>query len=160
MTASLRIGTRGSPLALWQANETKRLLAAAHPALAAEGAIAIAVIKTTGDRIQDRTLAEAPGRPTVVAMHHPPFVTGIGHMDRVGLSGSEALAQVIARHPQVERIIAGHLHRPITVRFAKTVAGTCPSPAHRAASASKQAGVGSKATTAPKRPVRAASCSV
>jgi len=62
MTASLRIGTRGSPLALWQANETKRLLAAAHPDLAAEGAIAIAVIKTTGDRIQDRTLAEAGGK--------------------------------------------------------------------------------------------------
>jgi hydroxymethylbilane synthase len=38
------------------------LLAAAHPALAAEGAIAIAVIKTTGDRIQDRTLAEAGGK--------------------------------------------------------------------------------------------------
>ncbi len=62
MTALLRIGTRGSPLALWQANETKRLLAAAHPALAAEGAIAITVIKTTGDRIQDRTLAEAGGK--------------------------------------------------------------------------------------------------
>ena len=62
MTASLRIGTRGSPLALWQANETRRLLAAAPPALAAEGAIAIAVIKTTGDRIQDRTLAEAGGK--------------------------------------------------------------------------------------------------
>ena len=58
----LRIGTRGSPLALWQANETKRLLAAAHPALAAEGAIEIRVIKTTGDRIQDRTLAEAGGK--------------------------------------------------------------------------------------------------
>ena len=62
MTALLRIGTRGSPLALWQANETKRLLAAAHPALAADGAIAIVVIKTTGDRIQDRTLAEAGGK--------------------------------------------------------------------------------------------------
>ena len=62
MTDMLRIGTRGSPLALWQANETKRLLAAAHPALAAEGAIVIRVIKTTGDRIQDRTLAEAGGK--------------------------------------------------------------------------------------------------
>lgn len=81
----------------------------------------------------DRTLAEAPGRPTVVAMHHPPFVTGIGHMDRIGLSGVDALAEVIAAHPQVERIIAGHLHRPITVRFGRTVAGTCPSPAHQVA---------------------------
>jgi hydroxymethylbilane synthase len=62
MTDMLRIGTRGSPLALWQANETKRLLAAAHPALAAEGAIVIRVIKTTGDRIQDRTLAEVGGK--------------------------------------------------------------------------------------------------
>ena len=58
----LRIGTRGSPLALWQANETKRLLAAAHPALAAPEAIEIRVIRTTGDRIQDRTLAEAGGK--------------------------------------------------------------------------------------------------
>ncbi|MBI1245110.1 MAG: hydroxymethylbilane synthase [Alphaproteobacteria bacterium] len=59
---TLRIGTRGSPLALWQANETKRLLAGAHPALAAPGAVEIRVIKTTGDRIQDRTLAEAGGK--------------------------------------------------------------------------------------------------
>ncbi len=62
MTSILRIGTRGSPLALWQANETRRLLAAAHPALAAAGAIEIRVIRTTGDRIQDRTLAEAGGK--------------------------------------------------------------------------------------------------
>ena len=62
MTSILRIGTRGSPLALWQANETRRLLAAAHPALAAADAIEIRVIKTTGDRIQDRTLAEAGGK--------------------------------------------------------------------------------------------------
>lgn len=58
----LRIGTRGSPLALAQAHETATRLAAAHPALAAKGAIDIVVIKTTGDRIQDRTLAEAGGK--------------------------------------------------------------------------------------------------
>lgn len=81
----------------------------------------------------DRTLAAAPSRPTVVALHHPPFETGIGHMDRIGLTGIEQLAAVIARHPQVERLIAGHLHRPITVRFAGTVATTCPSPAHQVA---------------------------
>ena len=79
----------------------------------------------------DRTLAARPGVPTVVAMHHPPFVTGIGHMDKVGLEGIEPLRAVIARHPQVERVIAGHLHRPITVRFGGTVASTCPSPAHQ-----------------------------
>jgi 3',5'-cyclic AMP phosphodiesterase CpdA len=81
----------------------------------------------------DRTLKAQPDKPTVVALHHPPFVTGIGHMDRVSLANVDGLAQVIARHPQVERVSAGHLHRPITVRFAGTVASTCPSPAHQVA---------------------------
>ena len=58
----LRIGTRGSPLALAQAHETRARLAAAHPELAGADAIEILVIKTTGDRIQDRTLAEAGGK--------------------------------------------------------------------------------------------------
>lgn len=61
MTQGLRIGTRGSPLALYQANETRRRLLAAHPALAPE-AVTIEVIKTTGDKIQDRKLAEAGGK--------------------------------------------------------------------------------------------------
>jgi hydroxymethylbilane synthase len=62
MTTPLRIGTRGSPLALAQAHETRDRLMAAHPHLAAPGAIEIVVLKTTGDRILDRTLAEAGGK--------------------------------------------------------------------------------------------------
>src|SRR3546814_11863271 len=64
MTAKplLRLGTRGSPLALAQAGEVRRRLAAAHPELAAEQAVAIVVIKTTGDRIQDRALSEIGGK--------------------------------------------------------------------------------------------------
>ncbi|MBN9495805.1 MAG: hydroxymethylbilane synthase [Alphaproteobacteria bacterium] len=58
MTETLRIGTRGSPLALWQAHETKRLLTAAFPGVAVE----IRIYKTTGDRIQDRNLSEAGGK--------------------------------------------------------------------------------------------------
>ena len=58
----LRIGTRGSPLALAQADETRRRLATAHPALGEAGAVEVVVIRTTGDRIQDRTLAEAGGK--------------------------------------------------------------------------------------------------
>ncbi|MFV0525497.1 MAG: phosphodiesterase [Acidimicrobiales bacterium] len=68
------------------------------------------------------TLAEAPDRPTLVAMHHPPFVSGLDVMDGMGLKGIEAFAAVIAANPQVERILCGHLHRPITT----TVGGaTC-----------------------------------
>jgi len=88
-----------------------------------------------GERLAwlERTLSARPATPTIVALHHPPFKTGIGHMDRVGFDASDALAAVIVRHPQVERVIAGHLHRPITARFAGTVASTCPSPAHQVA---------------------------
>jgi 3',5'-cyclic AMP phosphodiesterase CpdA len=52
-----------------------------------------------GDRLAwlDRTLSTAPKRPTIIAMHHPPFLTGIGHMDRIGFADRDALAGVIAR---------------------------------------------------------------
>ena len=61
-TPRLRLGTRGSPLALAQANEVRARLAAAHPELSEEAAVEIVVIKTTGDTIQDRTLAEIGGK--------------------------------------------------------------------------------------------------
>lgn len=57
----LSIGTRGSPLALAQAHETRDRLLKAHKTLR-EDQIAIRVIKTTGDQIQDRALAEAGGK--------------------------------------------------------------------------------------------------
>ncbi len=47
----LKIGTRGSPLALAQAHETKRRLAAAHPELSDDAAVEIVVISTLGDRV-------------------------------------------------------------------------------------------------------------
>src|SRR5687767_3580115 len=60
--AALRLGTRGSKLALTQAGLVRDALARSVPALAAPDAIEIVVIKTTGDRIQDRPLAEAGGK--------------------------------------------------------------------------------------------------
>lgn len=79
-------------------------------------------------------LAEQPDRPTVLVMHHPPFNTGIGHMDAIGLrEGAQALARIVARHGNVERILCGHLHRSIFRRFGGTIASTCPSPAHQVA---------------------------
>lgn len=57
---TLRIGTRGSPLALAQAHEVRGRLSAAHGL--AEDAIEIRIYKTTGDAIQDRPLAEVGGK--------------------------------------------------------------------------------------------------
>jgi hydroxymethylbilane synthase len=58
--ALFTLGTRGSPLALMQANETRLRLAEAHGWEVER--IALQVIRTTGDRIQDRPLAEAGGK--------------------------------------------------------------------------------------------------
>jgi hydroxymethylbilane synthase len=62
MTASVlfTLGTRGSPLALAQANEARRLLAEAHGWEVER--IALQVIRTSGDSIQDQPLAEAGGK--------------------------------------------------------------------------------------------------
>jgi 3',5'-cyclic-AMP phosphodiesterase len=78
-------------------------------------------------------LARAPDRPSLLLMHHPPFVTGIARMDQAGLSGTVAFAGIVRGHPQIERILCGHLHRSIESRFAGTIAGTAPSTAHQVA---------------------------
>jgi hydroxymethylbilane synthase len=56
----LKIGTRGSPLALWQANETAAQLRKAHGW--ADDAVVLEIIKTSGDMIQDRPLSQAGGK--------------------------------------------------------------------------------------------------
>jgi hydroxymethylbilane synthase len=58
----LRIGTRGSRLARIQTELVCRALAGAHPELAAPGALEPVVMRTTGDRIADRPLAEFGGK--------------------------------------------------------------------------------------------------
>ncbi len=79
----------------------------------------------------DRTLARAPEKPTLIGMHHPPFACGIAHMDAIALREPERLAAVLARHPQVERVVCGHHHRPVFARIGTAIASICPSVAHQ-----------------------------
>jgi 3',5'-cyclic AMP phosphodiesterase CpdA len=79
----------------------------------------------------DARLGEVPDKPTLVALHHPPFRTGIGHLDRSMLRDAAALAAVIGRYGQVERVLCGHVHRSIQCRFAGTLAQSAPSCAHQ-----------------------------
>src|SRR5207245_11430487 len=65
--------------------------------------------------------------------HHSPTPTHTVHMDLIYMQGSKLLSELIERHPQVDRVLCGHLHRPIQFRFAGTIASTCPSPAHQVA---------------------------
>jgi 3',5'-cyclic AMP phosphodiesterase CpdA len=64
-------------------------------------------------------------------MHHPPFATGIPHMDKIALLDAAAFTSVIARHRQVRRIICGHHHRPIVGQCAHAVVSISPSVAHQ-----------------------------
>lgn len=80
----------------------------------------------------DKALTEARGRPVAIFMHHPPFDCGIRHMDAIRLlEGAEEFAAIVARHPNVERILCGHHHRPIVTRFAGTLAQIAPSVTHQ-----------------------------
>jgi len=78
----------------------------------------------------ERTLA-ASDTPTIIALHHPPFATGIGFMDRISMQDASGLEGIVRRFPQVQRLICGHVHRPIQALFGGTLASSCPSSAHQ-----------------------------
>lgn len=59
----------------------------------------------------DRTLSAQPHKPTIVALHHPPFPTHDVLFDQIGLHNADLFAAVIAGHRQVARVICGHHHR-------------------------------------------------
>ncbi|MPZ30812.1 MAG: phosphodiesterase [Rhodospirillales bacterium] len=62
----------------------------------------------------DRALAEAPpDRPVLLFQHHPPFDTGLPHLDRIRLRNPEALWAVFERRRRPDHIFLGHVHRPI-----------------------------------------------
>lgn len=75
----------------------------------------------------DATLAAAPGVPTVVATHHPPFPIGVRFLDELSLFDAASFGAVLERHPQVLRVISGHVHRGAVGAIAGRPATTCPS---------------------------------
>jgi len=77
----------------------------------------------------DEELATAPKTPTLLAMHHPPFLTGVRAWDELGLPDADrqALGDVVARHAQVRRIVAGHVHHTIIGELAGRAVLTVPS---------------------------------
>jgi Icc protein len=77
----------------------------------------------------DAELAAAPELPTLLAMHHPPLVTGVPAWDEIGLPTADrrALGDVIERHRQVRRLVAGHVHRTITAELAGRTVLSVPS---------------------------------
>jgi Icc protein len=77
----------------------------------------------------DRVLGEEREKPTVLAMHHPPLTTAIPTFDAIGLAPEwrAALGAALVGHPQVIRIIAGHVHRVIVAELAGRAVLSVPS---------------------------------
>jgi 3',5'-cyclic-AMP phosphodiesterase len=63
-------------------------------------------------------LVEPHDGVTLLALHHPPFATGVGWMDASSFIGLDRLETVLAQH-RVDKVICGHFHRPVS----STIAG-------------------------------------
>jgi 3',5'-cyclic AMP phosphodiesterase CpdA len=79
-------------------------------------------------------LAEAPERPTLLVLHHPPMESGHSWMTENPEAGwVKRLEAIVSAHSNVAAIVAGHLHRPVVTRWAGTVLAVCPSTAPQVA---------------------------
>ena len=83
-------------------------------------------IDEEADAWLDGALSAEPRRPTILMMHQPPFDCGVPYLDAYHCRDGERLAYVVARHPAVERIVCGHVHRFMQLRFGGTVLCTAP----------------------------------
>ncbi len=79
-------------------------------------------------------LAEAPDRPTLIVLHHPPIETGLSWMtENPDADWVERLRAAVEGKDNVVAMIAGHLHRPIVTRWAGITLAVCPSTAPQVA---------------------------
>ncbi len=74
-------------------------------------------------------LAEAPTTPTLIAMHHPPVQIGFDSMDAYGMPSATrgALEDLLAVHPQVLKIVTGHVHRTASAQLGRVPVVSAPS---------------------------------
>jgi|HubBroStandDraft_5_1064220.scaffolds.fasta_scaffold176719_2 3',5'-cyclic AMP phosphodiesterase CpdA len=79
-------------------------------------------------------LRERPLTSTILAMHHPPFPTGVRRFDRRRFEGRDRLAEIVRVHPQISRIICGHVHQPLASRWCGTLGVSSPAPRRRSPS--------------------------
>jgi 3',5'-cyclic-AMP phosphodiesterase len=75
-------------------------------------------------------LAEAPERPTLIVLHHPPIASGLSWMtENPEAEWVKRLEAIVSASSNIVALIAGHLHRPVVTRWAGTTLAVCPSTA-------------------------------
>ncbi|WP_270916945.1 phosphodiesterase [Parasedimentitalea psychrophila] len=84
------------------------------------------ICQRRADWLQAR-LNEAPERPTVLFMHHPPVKFGVLETDEDGFQGADLLEGLVERFPNIERILCGHIHLTAHTQWRGTVVSTAPS---------------------------------
>jgi len=77
----------------------------------------------------EETLGQASATPTLLALHHPPVLTGAHVMDAIALAAEDrvALEALLGRHPQVRALTCGHVHTTMMTAFAGRPLLICPS---------------------------------
>ena len=75
------------------------------------------------------TLSEDREKPTLVLMHHPPFVSGIPYLDEYRCMDSVSIGNVLKDFSNIEAVLCGHVHRLMVRRWAGTVVIASPSTA-------------------------------
>jgi 3',5'-cyclic AMP phosphodiesterase CpdA len=73
------------------------------------------------------TLALETIKPTLLLLHHPPFVSGIPYMDQHRCLETQQLEEIVRAASNIEVVLCGHVHRTILRRWAGTVVCSCPS---------------------------------
>lgn len=93
-----------------------------------------------GERLAwlEAQLNGAPERPTLLFLHHPPFLDGIQFWDVLNCRNADGLAAIVRRHRQVVGLIAGHLHQSIRRLWNGVMASSSPAPAHALALVTRQ----------------------
>lgn len=76
------------------------------------------------------TLAELHDKPVIVAIHHPPVLTGIEKMDIQNLRDSCALKTILSDYQGELKLVCGHIHRSITASFGSVICQIAPGTSH------------------------------
>jgi 3',5'-cyclic AMP phosphodiesterase CpdA len=79
-------------------------------------------------------LGEAPERPTLIVLHHPPIESGLSWMtENPDAPWIRRLAEIVSGQGNIVAMIAGHLHRPVITSWSGTTLVVCPSSAPQVA---------------------------